>query len=309
MDLERPQETKRRNRIIAIAAGAITVIAIVVAFAAEYLELPWKWIRPAAELLLLAELVGLVVLERHQLFEPVHEGVRVIQSGIDDIRATLGSFGEHFATAGQTTLYARPPELVRAMARTAREALARDQQAPQIIYMSRLSGSHPNVENDPELAAELQGFLEAMLAFKLLPGSPPDSRTRSWSIRAIPAFSDLASLEAAMPLLRAMAERDPLNLEVKGLARPRAESLLMPELVTDRDSILTFNDAIASFRWGVLFRGEQYRALVARWLDHLWASIPNSHLIYSRSGFNQKALDLIRKELEALESAQARQTA
>jgi hypothetical protein len=33
----------RRNRMVAIAAGGITVTAIVVAFAAEYLELPWKW--------------------------------------------------------------------------------------------------------------------------------------------------------------------------------------------------------------------------------------------------------------------------
>jgi len=259
--------------------------------------------------LLLAELVGLVVLERHQLFEPVHEGVGAIQSGIDDIRATLGSFGEHFAAAGQTTLYARPPEVLRAMARAAREALARDHQAPQIIYMSRLSGSHPNVENDPELATELRVFLETMVAFKLLPGSPPDSRTRSWSIRAIGAFSDLASQEAVLPLLRVLTEGNPLNLEVKMLVRPRVESLLMPELVTDRDAILAFNDGIASFRWAVLFRGEQYRAVFGRWLDHLWSSIPDSHLVYSRSGLNQKALDLLRKELEALESAQLRQNA
>jgi hypothetical protein len=32
----------RRNRVIAVAAGAITLTAIVVAFAAEYLYLPWK---------------------------------------------------------------------------------------------------------------------------------------------------------------------------------------------------------------------------------------------------------------------------
>jgi len=55
-----------------MAAGAITVIAIVLGFAGDFLGLPWHWMRPAAELLLLAELVGLVVLERHQLFEPVH---------------------------------------------------------------------------------------------------------------------------------------------------------------------------------------------------------------------------------------------
>jgi hypothetical protein len=60
----------RRTRVIAIVAGAITVIAIVLAFASSYLGLSWLWLRPAAELLVLAELVGLIVLERHQLFEP-----------------------------------------------------------------------------------------------------------------------------------------------------------------------------------------------------------------------------------------------
>jgi hypothetical protein len=47
--------TTKRNRIIAIAAGLITVTAIVFAFAAEYFELPWKWLRPGVELLLLVE--------------------------------------------------------------------------------------------------------------------------------------------------------------------------------------------------------------------------------------------------------------
>jgi hypothetical protein len=47
----------------------------VLGFVGDYLGLPWKGFRPAAELLLLVELVVLVVLERHQLFEPVHEKV------------------------------------------------------------------------------------------------------------------------------------------------------------------------------------------------------------------------------------------
>jgi hypothetical protein len=89
--------------------------------------------RPAAELLQLAELIGLVVLERHRLFEPMHEKVSGIQLGIDDLRATLGSFGGYFAAAGQATLYASPPELLPALARSAREALSREQQAPKFF--------------------------------------------------------------------------------------------------------------------------------------------------------------------------------
>jgi hypothetical protein len=59
--------TARRNRIITIVAGVTTVVAIVLALASGYLGLTWLWLRPAAELLLLGELVGLIVLERHQL--------------------------------------------------------------------------------------------------------------------------------------------------------------------------------------------------------------------------------------------------
>ncbi len=293
----------RRNRIIAIAAGAITVVAIVLGFAGDFLGLSMRWMRPAAELLLLAELVVLVVLERHQLFEPVHEKVEVIQTGVDEIRATLGAFGEHFASSGQTTFYARPPEIGRAMVRVAHEALTRDHKAPQIIYMSRLSGGHPNMENDPELADETQAFLEAMSAFRLLPGSPHDSLAHSWSIRAIGAFSDPASLDAALPMMRGLTEGSPLNVEAKIFSRHRVESLLMPEVVTDRDAVLAFNDGVAGFRWGLLFRGEQYRAVFGRWLDQLWSSIPDTHLVYSRNGFNQGAIDRIRKELAAIEES------
>jgi ABC-type transport system involved in cytochrome c biogenesis permease subunit len=105
----------RRNRIIAIVASIVTITAIVVAFAAEYFELPWKWLRPSAELLLLAELVGLVVLERHQLFEPVSEHVSGMQAHVAEMReammsanlpamgATLTQLNERVGAAGQVT--------------------------------------------------------------------------------------------------------------------------------------------------------------------------------------------------------------
>src|SRR5215472_2158332 len=94
-----PSLQARRNRFIAIAAGAITVVAIVLAFASGYLVQQWNWLRPAGELLLLAELVGLIVLERHQLFEPVHEKVIGIEK-------TLETLTKSIATEGHTTFYA-----------------------------------------------------------------------------------------------------------------------------------------------------------------------------------------------------------
>jgi hypothetical protein len=39
----------KRNRLIAIAAGAITVVAIALAFASGYLGQEWRWLRPAGE--------------------------------------------------------------------------------------------------------------------------------------------------------------------------------------------------------------------------------------------------------------------
>jgi len=133
----------RRNRMIAMAAGAITVIAIVLGFAGDFLGLPWHWMRPAAELLLLAELVGLVVLERHQLFEPVHEGVGAlrndvgtIQTGVSTMQIRLeemhASVMENIQASGRVTPCASTTELFRTMTRILREALARDQRAPHI---------------------------------------------------------------------------------------------------------------------------------------------------------------------------------
>jgi len=75
--------------------------------------------------------------------------------------------------------------------------------------------------------------------------------------------------------------------------------MLSPALMTDRDVVMIFEDASAGYRWGVWFQGPQYLALFERWFDDLWASIPDSYLIYSRNGFNQSAIDRIRKELQA----------
>lgn len=78
-------------------------------------------------------------------------------------------------------------------------------------------------------------------------------------------------------------------------------------LMTDRDALMVFDDADAGLRWGVWFQSPQYLALFARWFDDLWASIPDSYLVYSRSAFNQSAIDRIRRELEAVEAVRDRQ--
>jgi hypothetical protein len=101
----------------------------------------------------------------------------------------------------------------------------------------------------------------------------------------------------------------PLNLELKFFVRPEIEAMLSPGLMTDRDVVTIFDDTAAGLRWGVWFQGPQYLALFQRWFDDLWASIPDRYLVYSSKGFNQNAIDLIRKELELTATTTDRQTA
>jgi len=179
----------RRNRIIAIAAGAITVVAIVLAFASEYLELPWKWIRPAAELLLLGELVGLVVLERHQLFEPVHEKVSEIESipagaKLEEMSATIAMLGDRANAEGRVTVCIGPRELYATRARLLREALAPNEEGPHILRGAILSG-RALVEDTREVGEAFGEMTKVLSEFQLVPGSPPDARARRWSSRVL----------------------------------------------------------------------------------------------------------------------------
>ena len=302
-----PRDHARRNRIIAIVAGAITVTAIVLGFAGDVLGLPWHWMRPAAELLLLAELVGLVVLERHQLFEPVHESVGAMRTRLDEMHAMMT---ESARTSGQVTACTSTPEVFRTMTRVAREALARDQQAPQILRLARLAGRlgrTSTVEEDPDLAAEFREWINALTAYYLTPGSAPDATARRWSVRFLIAFATLEHFDIILDqFIRQLLVRKPSNVEIKAFTRQRIEATLSPAVVTDRDVLMIFDDATAGIRWGVWFQNPQYRALFERWFDDLWSSIPDSYLIYSRNGFNQGAIDRIRKELEAAGPAQGR---
>ena len=94
---------------------------------------------------------------------------------------------------------------------------------------------------------------------------------------------------------------------MKFTTRSKVEAVISPALITDREAIIAFDDVGGALRWGILFEGPQYATLFARWFDELWSRTPDSYLVYSRSGINQKALDLIRTELEAVESARERQ--
>ena len=123
------------------------------------------------------------------------------------------------------------------------------------------------------------------------------------------AFATLEHFDFAMEnIYRPLFAGRPSNVELKILVRSKIEAMLSPTLITDRDVMMTFDDAAAGFRWGMRFQSPQYHALFSRWFDDVWASIPDSYLIYSRNGLSPSAIDLIRKELGAVE-ASAGQTA
>jgi hypothetical protein len=302
----------KRNRLIAIAAGVITVIAVVLGFAGDFLGLPWHWMRPAAELLLLAELVGLVVLERHQLFEPVHEHVSDMRAELAALRGELQQLGQRFDPTGQMAFYANPSQTVAAVIRALREALVREQEAPQILRYTRFARS-PTAFSDPELGAEFREMAEAAAAFQLSTSSPPSSKVRFWSSRVIVTVTDVENFDYWREHIAPFYwDRKPLNLELKVRVRVHSsgtEAHMTPHIVTDRDVVVSLDDDNASYRWGFLFQGRQYVAVFARWFDELWAGLPDSHLVYSRTGANEKALDRVRKELEAAETASDRRTA
>jgi hypothetical protein len=300
----------RRNRIIAIAAGAITVTAIVVAFAAEYLDLPWKWLRPGVELLLLAELVGLVVLERHQLFEPVQETVGSISNNVTRVLDSLGSITEKLNSSGQITTYIGARELFAARIQILREALARNEEGPHILRNAILSG-RGLAEDTREVGADaLKDIAKVIAEFQLLPVSPPHARARRWSVRVLFACATSTAFDAFLQFIQSVAvEPGSLNVEMKIFVRSRPEALLSPAQITDRDVVLVYDDEWSGHRWGLILQGRQYVTLFAQWFDDRWAATPDRYQIFGRGVLNQKAVDIVRKELESVEAAQARQTA
>jgi len=99
------------------------------------------------------------------------------------------------------------------------------------------------------------------------------------------AFTTIEAFDQALERVNSgIFGQNPVNFEVKNLSRKRVEATLSPRVVTDRDAVLTFDDATAPYRWGLWFHGPQYTALFARWFDDLWASIPDtqSHLLPQR---------------------------
>jgi len=290
-----------RRRRITIIVGIITVVAIVFGFAGDYLGLPWKGLRPAAELLLLAELVGLVVLERHQLFEPVHELATGIDTRVADMSATLHQLSERLNSLGQVSVAMGARESFQLRTRLVREATTREQETPQILRSALLSGAMVT-QDTRDLGDEQRAFLNIVSESFLLPDSPRNSKGHRWSIRLIFACATTEAIDQIAESIQTIFEKSAvLNVEIKVPVKGSPERSLSPNMITDRAVFLVYSDEGGPFRWGLALHGHQYAGLFAQWFDDLWFSIPENCLVYSRSGLNQKAIDRIRKELSALE--------
>ncbi len=298
--------TAKRNRMIAIAAGAVTVVAIVLAFASGYLGEQWSWLRPAGELLLLAELVGLIVLERHQLFEPVSEKVSTMEARMAEMQTALGQIREQMGTAGQISVVPSGAEIMQVRTRLLTEALARDHEGPQIVRVCTLAGV-TLAQDTRGVGEEVLGAWRKTLAELLhSPNSPSNAKSHRFSLRLMVAWSTLEALGAGVEFARRnFADSGVLNAEVKVFVRTRPEALLSPVLITDRDAVLACDDPTHRLSWGFALHGRQYAARLERWFDDRWAAISDSYLIYSRNGINQNALDRIHKEIEANEAARS----
>jgi hypothetical protein len=239
----------------------------------------------------------------------VHDKVGDIKADTSELRVMLGTVVQQLGASGQTTVYPTSHDLLRALTRITRESFARDQDTPQILRIARFAGEPQAIRADPEYEAEFQGFNDAIKEGLLSSGGRADSKTRWWSIRIMGAVWNIDHLNFILErLVGPIFERHPLNFELKFLVQSKIQHALLSPVITDREAMLTFDDVNAMFRWGILFQGRQYTMLFARWFDEVWTSIPDSHLVYSRGGLNESAIDLIKKELERSDVTTSRQT-
>ena len=182
------------------------MVAIVLAFASGYLGQQWNWLRPSGELLLLAELVGLIVLERHQLFEPVYQRVQELKAGNEELkagnaelRAMLAALAQQIGAAGQVTIAVGTHESVLLRTRMLRQALAREQEGPQVLRTALLSGTF-TAKDIRESSDDWQAYAKALSEFSLLPGSA-SSKGHRWSARTLLAIGSVYALENGLEFI------------------------------------------------------------------------------------------------------------
>ncbi|MGH7865064.1 MAG: hypothetical protein ACREQB_08745 [Candidatus Binataceae bacterium] len=293
----------RGRRLIAIAAGVITVGAIVAAFGAEYLELPS--LRPIAEIIILAELVGLVVLERRQIFEPVHDAIRDLQGRF----GALEQLRDELAAAGSAQPYSNRVMGFQAGVSVMREALTRDPGTPQILRTGRMSGTLRPVPRSDAIAEDdrwQRDFISAIFGFCDTPANRSTNPwVHLWTVRMLFVVADGVSFDAISGAIRELTSERPSNLTVKLLLRSVPEPALSPTIVGEQTALVAFEDYSTPMpHWQIFFRGKNYVPLFARWFDEFWHR-NDAYTIYSHGEIDEREFERARTKLGDLNRAAA----
>jgi hypothetical protein len=277
----------------------IAIAAILAHFGAETLQMPW--LREVAVLVILAEILVFVALERYQVFEPM-------RATMDDLQARFTrfeSFREELSASGGVSIQPSPRQYYWEAARALREAVAADPGGPQILRQAFLGLRWEGVagaarEETEEARARLE-WLEAYRAFVLEAGAASKGPwAHLWSVRNLFAVADLKDFEAIQGgPFRYVHERTPRNMTVKIIVHSIGAAL-SPTIIGERDSFLKFEDPSSPLvHWSIRFRGATAAALFTRWFDELW-QMPEAYTVYTRDGTNQQGHEQVRKRLEAL---------
>lgn len=311
----------KRSRVIAAIMIVIAVAALVANFGSERLHV--HWVGQIAQLLILAEILVFIVLERFEVFEPVRESMqdfhatlRDMDQRLDTRLASLEHIGDVLAEAGEVTAQASPAEMYREAARLLRDELATDPGGPQILRTARLSGLFARPDDPvyhPDELDAVNEFVTALAAYdEALDGQGASPWAHLWTKRTLFAIGDLASFEAfamrlplngrpAAPGFAVAPHSRTRNLTIKVLVKSRPEPALSPLLILgERAACLTFEEpSHPAPHWGIFLRGARYASLFARWHDEIWHS-PDAYTIYSRDGINEQELERVRGRLEAM---------
>jgi hypothetical protein len=122
-------------------------------------------------------------------------------------------------------------------------------------------------------------------------------------MRALTAVGAVGDLDRFAAIFRPHLNQRISNYEIKFVAMRSLNATLSPRAITDRAAFLVYDDGRSTMRWGLALQGADYTALVTQWYDEMWAKIPPENLVYSHTGWNQKAFDLVRRQVESLATA------
>lgn len=285
----------RWTRHLAIGMAVVTTLAILATFSSEYIGM--DWLAPAAQIIILAEILGFVVLERFQVFEPVQETIADVRhrlESLERLRSDLAASGYARAVSDVESTHDHLCDLLS-------ETLAEKPASPQILRITTLTGEFTDAAKVASEAPLFADIVERIRAFH----DTPESRAKhpwvtSWAIRTLDAIGDPRSLDNVRSTLERVSRSRTTNQVSKILPRPGAQAAIFPMVLGDRAVALGLGDASSNdLKWGVILEGEQYAALFARWFDELWQD-PEAITVFARGVVDEQAFARIRQRLTEL---------